>query len=87
MKLSSPDWFAVLDSDHNNFISAIESSVPAGPAETGALITDSLNHFWEIRGYYSTGLKLIEVLLSDEKDLSKSSLAKLYMNYSQRKRH
>lgn len=82
LKISSPEWFSVLDPDHNNFISAIESSVPAGKPETGALITESLNHFWEIRGYYSTGLKLIEVLLSDKKDLSKNSLAKLYMNYS-----
>lgn len=68
--------------EHNNLIAAIESFTKGTQKELCAGIADSLRIFWEIKGDYSTGLRLMEILFADTEGISKKNLANLYLNYS-----
>jgi predicted ATPase/class 3 adenylate cyclase/uncharacterized protein HemY len=68
-------WMDKLESDHGNLKSAIEWSLNGGDKEKGALLTGALENFWDIRGYYSTGVQLSGYFLDSPDGLSKKALA------------
>jgi predicted ATPase/class 3 adenylate cyclase len=70
-------WLDKLEADHSNFISAIEWSVENGETEKGAGAASALAGFWNIRGYYSTGIELLYIILNKKFELSKSAEAKV----------
>ena len=65
-------WMHKIEADHSNFISAIEWSVNNENKEKGAVISNALGSFWSRRGQYSTGIRLIEIILESSGILSKS---------------
>ncbi len=64
-------WMNIIEADHNNFLSAIEWSVNNENKEKGAVISDALGSFWSRMGKYSTGIRLIEIILESSGSLSK----------------
>ena len=81
LNLAGPDAeirILKLESDHNNYIAAIESSITNGDIEKCAALANILSIFWEIRGYSSTGLRLIDKILNNSEGISKITEAKLY---------
>ena len=76
-------WLDKLESDHLNFQSAIEWSVNGGDKETGAGLAVSLWRFWDIRGYYSTGIRYIYEILKNENEISRTVTGKLYLYAAQ----
>ncbi len=64
-------WMHIIEADHNNFLSAIEWSVNNENKETGAVISNALGSFWSRMGQYSTGIRLIEIILESSGSLSK----------------
>ncbi len=75
---TNSQWLDHTETEHNNFISAIDRSVISGEKEKGSLIAAELGHFWITRGHYLTGIKLIESLLNDDSGISKHALSKLF---------
>ena len=70
-------WLDLIEADHNNFLSAIEWGLNNEEAEKGALVADALGRFWEIRGQYSTGIKLLEIILKKHFDLTINTKANI----------
>ncbi len=70
-------WLDIIDADHNNFISAIEWSVNNDNTEKGAIIAAALGGFWNIRGHYSAGIRLIKNILQSSEALDKSLKSKV----------
>ena len=66
-------WMHKIEADHSNFISAIEWSVRNENSEKGILTAAALGRFWNITGQYSTGIRLIEIILESAGTLDKSS--------------
>ncbi len=66
-------WMRVIEADHSNFISAIEWSVRNENSEKGIITVAALGRFWNITGQYSTGIRLIEIILESAGSLNKSS--------------
>ncbi len=66
-------WLEKLEAEHSNLQSAIESSVRSGNIEAGARLAGALGSFWNLRGYYSTGYRLLDSVLKNknENDISK----------------
>ena len=56
-------WMHKIEADHSNFISAIEWSVRNVNKEKGMNTASALGRFWNITGQYSTGIRLIEIIL------------------------
>ncbi|HAY34759.1 MAG TPA: hypothetical protein DCY06_11575 [Bacteroidetes bacterium] len=71
-----------IEADHNNLMSAIESNLSDGDIEKCAALANRLEIFWEIRGYYSAGLRLIELILNNRGGLSENTEARLYSTAS-----
>jgi len=71
------EYLDKMETEHNNFISAIEWSVHNGKKEKGSLIASELGHFWITRGHYLTGLKLLQSLLNDVSGINKNTISKL----------
>mgnify|MGYP002079012697 CR=1 FL=1 len=71
------EWLDLLEADHNNFLSAIEWGIKNEEAEKGAIVAVALGKFWEIRGQYSTGIKILEIILNKSYDLSKNTKANI----------
>ena len=72
------EWLDKMETEHNNFISAIDWSVHSGEKEKGSLIAAELGLFWITRGHYLTGVKLLQSLLNDVSGISKENLSKLF---------
>jgi tetratricopeptide (TPR) repeat protein len=70
-------WLEKLESEHDNFQSAIGWSIRDGDREEGARLAGALGKFWNIRGHYSTGRQSLESILDNAKDVSKSALGKV----------
>jgi len=66
-------WMDKIDADHKNFISAIEWSVRNENLEKGMNTAAALGRFWNLTGQYSTGIRLIEIILESAGTLGKSS--------------
>ena len=66
-------WMHKIEADHNNFISAIEWSVRNENSEKGIITAAALGRFWNITGQYSTGIRIIEIILESAGALCKSS--------------
>ena len=66
-------WMHKIEADNSNFISAIEWSVRNENSEKGILTAAALGRFWNITGQYSTGIRLIEIILESAGTLDKSS--------------
>ena len=71
------EWLDLLEADHNNFISAIEWGIRNEEAEKGAIVAYGIGKFWEIRGQYSTGMKVLESILKKHDRLSKNTKANI----------
>jgi len=70
-------WLEKLEADHSNLQSATEWSIRDGNKEEGARLAGALGYFWNIRGDYSTGRRLLESILDNAQGVSRISLAKL----------
>lgn len=70
-------WLDIFEADHNNFLSAIEWGVKNKEVEKGAIVAIALGIFWEIRGQYTTGIRIIEIILHKQAELSKDTKANL----------
>lgn len=70
-------WLEILESDHDNFQTAIIRSIYDNEWEKGSRLAGALGRFWKIRGHQSTGRKLLDSVLGNEKELSKPFLRKL----------
>ena len=68
-------WLEKLDADHCNLESAIHRSVTYKMYEKGAELGGALSKFWDIRGHYSAGRELLNLL--PENEISKLSLGKV----------
>jgi len=68
-------WLENLEAEHDNLQFAIDWSTKSGFSESGARISGALGKYWHIRGHYSTGRGLLESVLDNATDISKSSLA------------
>lgn len=71
-------WLEKLEADHCNLESAIYRSVSGNKTELGAELAGSLGRFWDIKGHYSTGKRLLNIL--PEEGLSKHSLGKILLS-------
>jgi predicted ATPase/class 3 adenylate cyclase len=69
-------WLDKFEANHLNFQSAIESFVANNETEKGARLAVSLRRFWDIRGYYSVGIKFLFNILQNRKNISKPVLGK-----------
>lgn len=75
-----PEWLKMADSEHSNFLSAIEWSVKSGNIEKAAVLSDEISIFWEIRGHYLEGIRIMESLFEDSSAINKESLSNLYLS-------
>ena len=70
-------WLEILESDHDNFQTAIIRSVYVNEREKGSRLAGALGRFWKIRGHQSSGRKLLDSVLGNEKELSSPVLRKI----------
>lgn len=70
-------WLNIFEADHNNFLSAIEWGVENEEAEKGGMIADAFWKYWEISGQYSSGIRILEIILNKKGDLSETTRVKL----------
>lgn len=70
-------WLEILESDHDNFQTAIIRSVYDNEWEKVSRLAGALGRFWKIRGHQSTGRKLLDSVLGNEKEISKPVLRKI----------
>ncbi|MEZ4690530.1 MAG: hypothetical protein R3A12_10250, partial [Ignavibacteria bacterium] len=63
-------WLDILEADHKNIQSAIEWGVRNANSEKSANVAASLGKFWEVRGYFSTGIKFLDIVLERTDELS-----------------
>ncbi|MCB0727574.1 MAG: tetratricopeptide repeat protein, partial [Ignavibacteriae bacterium] len=75
---NSKFWLDLIEADHRNFISAIEWSVRNENSVKGAVTALALGRFWNLTGQYSTGLRLLEIILESGETIDKSLKALLY---------
>ena len=65
--LSGPDqvaWLARLDAEHDNFRTALQwCAVSGGTCEDGLVLMVAIARWWDIRAYWSEGLRLAEPLV------------------------
>ena len=76
----APDWLKMADAEHSNFISAIEWSSKNGKAEKAAVLSEEINMFWEIRGHYFEGIRIMESLFEVTSGINPESLSNMYLN-------
>src|SRR4030095_3290896 len=69
-------WLDKLEKEHGNLQSAIEWSLNHGQQEAGMRLTGALAMFWDIRGYFSVGRRLLESIFRNTKAVSKSVIGK-----------
>lgn len=69
-------WLEKLEIEHCNLQFAIEYSLSGSDREKGARLGVALVKFWDIRGYYSTGRRLLESILIDKIGISMSMIGK-----------
>lgn len=80
IKLNEGDvlcWLEKIESDHNNLQSAIEWSVKNNLEESGARVAIALSNFWIKRAYFSTGIRMLNIILDHQQNISKITLAKV----------
>lgn len=75
---TNPEWLDKIETEHNNFISAIDWSVKCLKMDKGSLIASELGNFWTTRGHYLTGIKIMESLLENVSGIRKETLSKLF---------
>jgi len=78
-KLKGPEakeWLEILETEHGNIQSAIEWSLKNGDSEEGARLAGAMRNFWDMRGLYFTGRRLLKSILSKTQGISISSRAK-----------
>ncbi len=86
ISLSGPDLqdrLNILETEHNNLISAIEWSVKKREMEKAALLAIGLYNFWNLRGHYSAANRILESLIENADGISNNSKALLYQNAGQ----
>lgn len=76
-------WLNRLEADHLNMQSAVEWSINAGDREAGARLAGALWRFWDIRGHFSTGRKLIDSILNNVEGISDTTHRKLLLRAAQ----
>jgi predicted ATPase/class 3 adenylate cyclase/Tfp pilus assembly protein PilF len=69
-------WLDRLEEEHGNLQSAIEWSLNHEHQEEGMRLAGALGSFWDIRGYFSIGRRLLESMLRNTKGVSKSVIGK-----------
>ena len=70
------EWLEKLETEHGNLQTAIEWSLKNGDIEEGSRLAGAMRNFWEIRGLYFTGRRLLKSILSKMQGISNSSRAK-----------
>ncbi|MFC2093560.1 tetratricopeptide repeat protein, partial [Bacteroidota bacterium] len=78
-KLKGPEakeWLEKIETEHGNLESAIEWSLKNGYSEEGSRLAGALGWFWDMRGYYFTGRRLLESVLNKMQGISNSSKVK-----------
>jgi predicted ATPase/class 3 adenylate cyclase len=78
-KLKGPEvkeWLGKLETEHGNLESAIEWSLKNGDSEEGSRLAESMGNFWNMRGLYFTGRRLLKSILSKTQGISNYSRAK-----------
>ncbi len=73
--INSKRWLDKINSEQSNFQSAIEWSIEAGEIEKGSKLVTAIYHFWEIRGHYFTGRRILNRILEKSFLLSDNSKA------------
>ena len=76
----TPEWLKMAETEESNIVSAIEWSVISGNSQKGAIAADEFNRFWDIRGHYLSGIRLIENLIENNSEIKKETLSYLYIN-------
>ncbi|MFC2092979.1 tetratricopeptide repeat protein, partial [Bacteroidota bacterium] len=79
-KLRGPEakeCLEMLETEHGNLQSAIEWSLKNGDSEEGSRLVGAIRDFWDMRGYYFTGRRLLKSILSNTHGISSSSRAKV----------
>jgi predicted ATPase/class 3 adenylate cyclase len=69
-------WLNKLEKEHGNLQSAIEWSLKEGYFEEGMRLAGALAMFWDIRGYFSIGRRLLESMFGNTKGVSKPVIGK-----------
>jgi len=69
-------WLEKLETEHGNLQSAIIRSVNNSESEEGIKLAVALEKFWNLRGYYSTGRRLLDGILVNAEGVDRSLLAK-----------
>lgn len=72
----APFWLAKLETEHGNLQSAIDSSLMKVDKEKGMRLASALGRFWGIRGYYTTGRRLLQRILAHNQSVCKIARAK-----------
>ena len=57
-------WLERLETEHENLRAALRWSVGRGETESALRLGASLRRFWQLRGYFSEGLRWLEGALS-----------------------
>jgi len=70
------ELLAKLEDEHNNFQLAIESSASGEEAEMSGRLATALGIFWDRRGDYTSGRRLLEIICNNKERISKSVIAK-----------
>lgn len=70
----------ILETEHTNMQSAIAWAASTDNKEQGAVLAGNLGGFWEIRGYNSIGIRLLETFINDAAKISKSASAKILLS-------
>lgn len=70
-------WLDKLEEEHNNILTAIHWGLNNEKIDKVVNIVDSLRKFWEIRGQYSTGIKILDSILKKKENLNLNTKANL----------
>ena len=79
-KLKGPEvkeWLEKLETEHGNLQSAIEWSLKNGDSEEGSRLAGAMGWFWDMKGLYFVGRRLLESILIKMQGISNSSRAKV----------
>lgn len=73
-------WLGKIEDDYSNIQYAVEGALSNNEFETAAQMASELRLYWDIRGYYSSGMQVLELILKEREKISKNTLGKILLS-------
>jgi len=65
-------WFNILETEHDNFRTALDWANASGPVQEGLRLASALRLFWFVRGYWNEGRKWLTEILTQPRALERT---------------